>query len=147
MSANDAIIVWINELKAGHRAPIEKLLARYFERLVQLALWDVASGEEVIELPTHYMGVTGLAFSEDGWRLAAGRDHQRRQHCGMGRDAMNRSIRFVEQAVPSASTPRWTEGDGRTAGELPLSSYRGVSSQCALQRGASHKLLVDALGS
>lgn len=37
MSADDAITVWINELKAGQRAPVEKLLTRYFERLVQLA--------------------------------------------------------------------------------------------------------------
>jgi RNA polymerase sigma factor (sigma-70 family) len=37
MSAEDAITVWINELKAGERAPVEKLLTRYFERLVHLA--------------------------------------------------------------------------------------------------------------
>jgi RNA polymerase sigma factor (sigma-70 family) len=37
MSADDAITLWINQIKEGHRAPVGKLLERYFERLVQLA--------------------------------------------------------------------------------------------------------------
>jgi WD40 repeat protein len=36
-----------------------------------VTLWDTQTGEEVVELPTHYMGVTAIAFSEDGWKLAA----------------------------------------------------------------------------
>jgi DNA-directed RNA polymerase specialized sigma24 family protein len=37
MPSDDAITVWINQLKEGERAAVERLLERYFQRLVQLA--------------------------------------------------------------------------------------------------------------
>lgn len=37
MSSEDAVTVWINQLKEGERAPVAQLLERYFQRLVQLA--------------------------------------------------------------------------------------------------------------
>ena len=37
-----------------------------------MRLWDAASGEELVVLRGHESGVTSVAFSPDGWRVASG---------------------------------------------------------------------------
>jgi DNA-directed RNA polymerase specialized sigma subunit, sigma24 homolog len=47
MPSDDAVTVWINQLKEGERAAVERLLERYFQRLVQLARSRLRSRPEL----------------------------------------------------------------------------------------------------
>ena len=58
MSSHDTVTIWINQLKEGERAPVARLMERYFQRLVQLAR---------ARLPTR----TGLAGYDEDVALSA----------------------------------------------------------------------------